>query len=159
VLKNIGNSIATLTFVVLAAMPAAAQPGVRVDIPLPGLEIHVAHTAPPSLRREQRPSRPGREFTWVQGFWHWQGNDWAWIPGRWDRPNDRGSRWVQARYAREGGGWRYEPGHWSNQRVIEGDDYRRWRSENGRDRDHGRDRDRDHDRDRDRDRDRDHSNR
>lgn len=151
-LKNIHTSIATMTFLALTSLPATAQVGVRVDVPLPGLEIHVGRTAPPRPRRERRPERPGRDFVWLPGFWHWQERDWAWIPGRWEHPSERGARWVRARYTREGSAWRYEPGHWSNQRVIEGDDYRRWREEHHREGDH----DRGHDRDRDHDREHDH---
>jgi hypothetical protein len=132
-----------MAFVFVTSLPATAQVEVRVDVPFPGLEIRVGHRAPPKLRSERKPHRPGRDFLWVRGSWDWQGNDWAWVPGRWDRPNDRGARWVRPRYVREGPAWRYEPGHWSNQRVFEGDDYRRWRAENHRDRDHDRDRDRD----------------
>lgn len=143
-MKFIGKSIAAMSFAVLASLPATAQ--VRVDIPLPGLEIHVGHTAPPRLRSERRPERPGRDYAWAQGFWHWQGNEWTWVPGRWDRPEQRGVRWVRARYVREGRSWRYEPGHWSNQRVVEGDDYRRFREERRRGGGRGHDRDGNHDR-------------
>ena len=136
VLKNICKSIATLTFAVLASLPAAAQPGVRVDMPLPGLEIRVGHKAPPKLRSERRPARPGRDYLWLPGAWAWQNNDWAWAPGRWDRPSERGSRWMKDRYVREGPAWRHEPGHWSHERLVEGDDYRRWKTENHRDGDH-----------------------
>jgi hypothetical protein len=131
--KNVHASLAALTLMLLTSLPATAQVEARVDVPLPGLEIHVGRTAPPRLRREHRPPRPGRDFLWLPGSWHWQERDWIWVPGRWDRPNGR-ARWVRARYAREGSIWRYVPGHWSNQRVIEGDDYRRWREEHHRDR-------------------------
>ena len=133
-LKNICKSIATMTFLVLMSPPAAAQLGVHVDAPLPGLEIRVGHKAPPKLRIERKPHRPGKDYQWAQGSWNWQGSDWAWAPGRWERPG-AGVRWVNARYAREGAGWRHEPGHWSNQQIVEGDDYRKWKSE-GHDRDH-----------------------
>ncbi len=139
-LKNICRSIAVMSFVALT-LPTTAQPAVRVDVP--GLEIRVGHKAPPRLRSERRPARPGRDYSWLPGSWNWESNDWAWAPGRWERPNQRGSRWVQARYIREGSAWRHEPGHWSNQRVVEGDEYRRWKSENRQDKDRGRD---DHDR-------------
>lgn len=149
-LKHIGRSVAAMTFAALASLPAAAQVGVRVDVPLPGLEIRIGHRPPPRFRSESRPYRPGRDYVWIRGFWHWQGDDWVWIPGRWERPVDRSSRWVRPRYVRDGRVWRYEPGHWSSQRLIEGDDYRRWREENRRDgrRDRDRDRDRDDDHDR-----------
>ena len=147
-LKNICRSIASAAFV-LASMPAAAQGGVRVDIPLPGIEIHVGHSAPPRMRSETRPPRPGKEYVWAGGSWNWHGNAWDWAPGRWDRPNDHGAHWVQARYVQEGSSWRHEPSHWSNQHMVEGDDYKRWKSEDhsnkGHDKGHDNGRDKGHD--------------
>ncbi len=131
------------TFAVLTALPAPAQVQVRVGVQLPGLEIRVGHRAPPRLLREHRPMSPGRGYMWIPGAWDWQNDDWAWIAGRWDRPNARRARWIRPRYMREGAAWRYEPGHWSNQRVVEGEDYRRWRDESRRNRDQGRHRGRD----------------
>jgi hypothetical protein len=122
-------------------------------VELPGFEIRIGHRAPPPLRQERRMHSPGRGYIWIAGAWDWQGNDWVWIPGRWDRPADRGVRWIAPHYRRESRGWVYEPGHWSNQRLVEGEDYRRWREERRHDR-----RDRGRDRDRDRDRDHDHDN-
>ena len=127
--KNLFKSIATITFVGLASMPAAAQMSVQVNVPLPGLEIHVAQNAPPKMRSEHKPSRPGHDYLWVQGFWHWHGNGWDWVPGRWDRPEAHGAKWVKARYVREGSVYVYQPGHWSNQQLVDGDDYRNWQTE------------------------------
>jgi len=148
-LKILGKSIAAMSFLLLSSMPASAQVHFRFDIPLPSLEIRVGHRAPPKLRSERRPHRPGRDYVWLRGSWDWHGNDWAWVPGRWERPNHKSNRWVRARYAREGNAWRYEPAHWSNQRVFEGNDYREWKSKNDRNRGRGNDNDRDrhHDRD------------
>lgn len=139
--KNIVRYTAAIAFVGLTSMPASAQIRARVDVPLPGLEIRVAHRAPPPLLRERVVYRPGPDYVWVQGFWDWQG-DWVWVPGRWDRPAYRGSRWVAARYQRDGSYWRYDPGHWSHQTLYEGDSYRRWYSERSRGRDRYGDRDR-----------------
>jgi len=122
----------------LLSIPAAAQIPVP---PLPNLQIHISHSAPPRFRHERIPPRPGANHVWIAGSWDWQGNQWIWLPGRWDRPVDRHARWVRPHYAREYGSYRYEPGHWSNQRVIEGDDYRRWKDER-----HHRDRDGDRNR-------------
>jgi hypothetical protein len=129
VLKKVLTSIATMTFVGLTSLPAAAQVSVQFNVPLPGLEIHVANNAPPAMRHEHKPSRPGSDYLWVQGFWHWHGSGWDWVPGRWDRPDVHGVRWVKTRYVREGGSYVYQPGHWSNQRLVEGDDYQSWKAE------------------------------
>ncbi len=137
-LNSFLKSVATVTFVGLTSLPAAAQVSVHVDVPLPALEIHVAHAAPPKLRIEHRPSRPGRDYVWVQGFWHWNGGGWDWVPGRWDRPDAYGVTWVGARYVHEGSAYVYQPGHWSNQRLIEGDDYRSWKAEKHASRHHDR---------------------
>jgi len=118
-----------MTFVGLTSLPAAAQVSVQFNVPLPGLEIHVANNAPPAMRHEHKPSRPGSDYLWVQGFWHWHGSGWDWVPGRWDRPDVHGVRWVKTRYVREGGSYVYQPGHWSNQRLVEGDDYQSWKAE------------------------------
>jgi hypothetical protein len=108
------------------------------------LEVHVATTAPPRARHERRPPRPDADSVWVNGYWDWQGARWEWVSGRWERPEERSARWIAPKYRREGNAYRYEPGHWSNQQVVEGDEYHRWKEEHGNDRDH---RDRDHDRD------------
>lgn len=138
---------------VLAAfscLPAAAQ--IRIGVGLPSIHIRIAPDAPPPIRVEVRPERPNYDHQWIQGYWDRQDDRWAWAPGHWEDPGQRGSRWVRPIYVREDGAYRYEPGHWSHQRLVEGDDYSRWREERG----HGRGRGRGHDkhdrRDRDHDR-------
>jgi hypothetical protein len=121
-------SMAALAAVVSAPIFAQLPP----PPPLPGLEIRIGRTAPPRIRHERRTRRTERNAVWVAGSWDWQGDNWVWIPGRWVVPESRRAHWVRARYVREYGGWRYVPGHWSTQRVIEGDDYRRWRDEHRR---------------------------
>ena len=142
-MKILGKSIAAMSFLCLSCVPTSGHMQVRLDVPRPSLEIRVGHTAPPRLRSERRPRRPGRDYVWLRGSWDLHGNDWAWVPGRWERPDHRDNRWVRARYTREGNAWRYEPAHWSNQRVVEGDDYREWRSKNDRNRERGNGHDRD----------------
>jgi hypothetical protein len=116
-------------FVALMAttsVPVMAQ----VHVDLPGVQIRIGHRAPPPVRHETKGHRPSPGQVWIAGAWDWQGNDWSWVAGRWERPERSGVRWYKARYVREGAAWRYEPGHWSNQRLVEGDDYRQWHSEN-----------------------------
>jgi hypothetical protein len=123
-----------VSLLTLAGLPAAAE----THIDLPGVEIRVGHTAPPPLRHEKKPHRPGSDYVWIGGAWDWQGNDWAWVPGRWERPAYHHATWVAPRYHREGEAWRYEPGHWNKQKLVEGEDYRRWHEEHARSHnDHG----------------------
>ena len=131
--KRILRSVFLAALAAVVSAPLFAQlpppPPVPPLPPLPGLEIRIGRQAPPRIRRERRYARPSRDAVWVAGFWDWQGDGWVWIPGRWAVPEVRRARWIGPRYVREYGGWRYVPGHWSNQRVIEGEDYRRWRDE------------------------------
>ena len=131
--KHFLRSIVLTSLGALIAMPAFAQ--VRAD--LGPIHIRIATDAPPRARYERRMVRPHRDAVWINGSWDRRDNRWDWVPGRWEQPSDRRVRWISARYTREGCpwyrrqgcGWRYVPGHWSNQQVIEGDDYRQWRSE------------------------------
>jgi hypothetical protein len=124
--RRILISIAPILLVAFCAAPALAQPSP------PNLEIRIANTRPPRARHERIPPRPDRDSVLIRGYWHWEGSRWGWINSRWERPEQRTHRWVRPRYVREGRAWRYEPPHWSHQRVIEGDDYRRWREEHSR---------------------------
>jgi hypothetical protein len=125
VVKNIFKSLAGAAVLALA-LPASAQFRAHVDIPLPGLEVRIGHRAPPPLRHEVVAYRPSSAHVWVSGFWHWNGYDWTWIPGHWERPSYRGARWIAARYRSDAGRWIYEPGHWSHQRLVYGNDYNRY---------------------------------
>ena len=130
----------------ISCVPAVAQ--IRVGVDLGAIRIRIAPDAPPPLRQEFRTERPSRQHVWIQGYWDRQDDRWAWAPGRWENPGRRGSSWVRPQYRNEGGAYRYEPGHWSHQRMVEGDDYSRWRNDRGRGRGNqkGRDRERDNDR-------------
>ena len=130
--KSIIRTISLAALAMVATAPLFAQ--LPPPPPLPGLEIRIGRQAPPRVRYERRMARQSRDAVWIRGFWDWQGDNWVWIPGRWTVPEERHARWIGPRYRREYGGYRYEPGHWSNQRVIEGEDYRRWREEHRRER-------------------------
>lgn len=125
--SQILKSVVLTSFVVLTAVPSRAQ--VRAD--LGPVHIRIATDAPPRPQYEHRTAQPHSGAVWIKGYWDRQGNRWAWVPGRWEQPRDRHARWVNARYSREHNAWRYEPAHWSHQQMIEGDDYREWRSGHG----------------------------
>jgi hypothetical protein len=129
--NRILKSLVLTSFAVLTALPAFAQ--VRADVG--PLHIRIANEAPPRSRYERRAPRPNRDSVWIRGYWDRQGDQWGWVSGRWEQPRDRRAHWVNARYAREGRAWRYEPAHWSHEQLVEGDDYRQWRSEHNSNRD------------------------
>lgn len=139
------RSIAPAALAAVISAPALAQPSP------PNLEIRITNNAPPRVRRERVPPRPDRNAVWVKGYWHWGGSRYEWVSGRWDHPQDRSHRWIAPRYAREGNAYRYEPPHWSNQQVVEGDEYRRWKQEHRNDKRQNRRDQRDPNRDRSRD--------
>ena len=135
--KSLARMVLPAVLAALSCAPAFAQ--IRVGVDLGAVKIRIAPDAPPPLRHETRPSRPGRNHVWIAGYWDRQGDRWDWAPGRWEEPSQRGSRWVKPRYQREGGAYRYEPAHWSHQRMEEGEDYSRWHNEHGHGSGHGHD--------------------
>ena len=99
------------------ALPVMAQIPVP---PLPDLQVRVVANSPPPPRREVivYRERPARNYVWVKGFYDWQGDGWAWVPGHWLAPPARTVRWISPRYVRVEEGWWYEPAHWSNQQLV-----------------------------------------
>jgi len=136
--RRVLKSMVLTSLAALIAIPAFAQ--VRAD--LGPLHIRIATDAPPRAQYERRMPRPHRDAVWIRGYWDRQDDRWAWVSGRWEQPSDRRARWINARYTREGCAWyrrrgcawRYEPAHWSDQQVVEGEDYQRWRNEHRSDR-------------------------
>lgn len=87
--------------------------------PLPDeIRPTIVRVAPPPSRVEAVIARPGPGHVWARGYWDWDGDSWAWVPGRWAVGPTRTARWVPARYERVSSGWQYIPGHWSSQRVV-----------------------------------------
>jgi len=31
-----------------------------------------------------RPPRPSRDYVWLEGYWHWNGVRYGWVPGSWE---------------------------------------------------------------------------
>lgn len=124
-----------MALALLAWTPAPAQ--VRIDVAVGPLEVRIAPDAPPPPRHEFRTPPPSRDYIWIAGYWDRDGERWAWREGHWERPQRRDARWIAPVYRREGPGYRYEPGHWDNQKVVEGEDYHRWKHDHGQDRGRG----------------------
>jgi WXXGXW repeat (2 copies) len=94
---------AVAAFAALAALaflaPGCAAP--RIVVPM----------APPAVRGEVRPRRPGPSWVWVPGCWQWQGDRHAWVPGHWTRGR-AGKNWSPGHWKRAPGGWVWAPGKW-----------------------------------------------
>jgi WXXGXW repeat (2 copies) len=72
----------------------------------------VVRIGPPHAVRENRGRRPSRDHVWISGYHRWDGNAYAWTPGRWEQPPRRGARWEQHRWVHRHDGWVFVEGHW-----------------------------------------------
>ncbi len=118
-----------LAMVAASAVTVPAYAQVQVHVGFGPFDVRFAPDAPPPMRQEYQTPRPGPDHIWISGYWDRDGDRWAWRQGRWERPERRDIRWMAPHYRSEGGGYRYEPGHWSNQKMVEGEGYRRARAE------------------------------
>jgi hypothetical protein len=75
-----------------------------------GIEVG---SGPPGVRTEVRIAAPGDGYYWVPGYYDWNGNDWYWVSGVWQRPPHDHARWVEPRYQHHRGHWQYYRGHWN----------------------------------------------
>jgi hypothetical protein len=71
---------------------------------------------PPPLQEElipPPPKGPPDQFTWDFGHWHWDGQDYIWIPGHYVERPYRSSHWVRGNWAYDGNlNWTWTPGYW-----------------------------------------------
>ena len=67
---------------------------------------------PPAPMNEARPTPPSQAATWIVGYWHWTGMQYAWIPGHWENPPP-GATWAAPQYSSVGGTYFYEAGRWN----------------------------------------------
>jgi WXXGXW repeat (2 copies) len=55
---------------------------------------------------------PPEMFVWQPGHWRWDGHDYAWHPGHYERRPAREAVWVPPEWVDRGGQWVFRPGHW-----------------------------------------------
>ena len=46
----------------------------------------VVRIGPPHVVVEHRGRPPSRDHVWISGYHQWNGNSYAWTPGRWEQP-------------------------------------------------------------------------
>lgn len=95
----------------LAAPLAAGAQQVAVAVQAQGM---VGPTmAPPAIIPENPSPAPGPGHTWVPGFWTWNGSQYAWNAGHWERPPQAAQTWEAPRWERDGGRYRFRAGRWA----------------------------------------------
>lgn len=73
---------------------------------------------PPAVVREERPPPPpAPQASWIAGYWHWTGIQYAWIPGHWEAAPPMGATWRAPLYVQNNGAYFYEPGGWAPSQV------------------------------------------
>jgi hypothetical protein len=77
-----------------------------------GAQEVIVRTAPPRAIVETRGARPSRDHVWISGYHNWNGNAYAWAPGRWEVPPQPHQRWVAHQWVRRNGGYVMVEGHW-----------------------------------------------
>lgn len=82
---------------------------------------YVVSSMPPDPLYEQMSVSPGTGHVWIDGSWHWNGFEWVWLGGRWQRTQTSGLVYVQPHYNYVDGRYSYTPGYWSRrERVPQG---------------------------------------
>jgi hypothetical protein len=78
--------------------------------PRPGV-LYVG-VRPPVERVEVIPAAPGVGFVWIKGYYAYRGGEYAWEPGRWERPAEGRTAWVPHHWEHDSHGWYLVEGHW-----------------------------------------------
>src|SRR5688572_9578249 len=69
----------------------------------------VVYDEPPAAQEERYEARAG--YVYVRGRWNWQGNQWVWAPGHWERERV-GYMWEEGQWVRRGNSWHWVEGRW-----------------------------------------------
>jgi hypothetical protein len=72
----------------------------------------VVRIAPPRAIVEHRGVAPSRDHVWIGGYHRWDGNAYAWAPGRWETPPRPHAVWVAPRYIHRHDGYVFSEGRW-----------------------------------------------
>ena len=72
----------------------------------------VVRIAPPRAVVETRGVAPGPGYVWTGGYHRWDGNAYAWTPGRWEQPPRPHARWEAHHWVHRHGGWVLVEGRW-----------------------------------------------
>jgi hypothetical protein len=107
--------IATLCLGVILAAPLA---GCVVEEhrppPPPAAAVLYVPKAPPAPIAEVQPAPPGppEEFFWKPGHWRWNGAEYVWHHGVWERRPPKAVEWIPPHWENRPGGWVFVEGHY-----------------------------------------------
>jgi hypothetical protein len=77
-----------------------------------GFRVQSVPPTPTSQPYEQIPQRPAGNAVWLPGHYAFNGNNYDWIPGRWEYPPAGATSWVPPTWQPQGNGYIYVRGHW-----------------------------------------------
>lgn len=80
--------------------------------PVASMAQVVIRVGPPAPVYEQRGPSPGEGFVWQGGYHRYEGGQYVWTPGHYERPPHPGGRWVAHRWVHRGDHWEMQEGHW-----------------------------------------------
>jgi hypothetical protein len=106
--RAIGFTLATLCAAVLFGCSASA-PGLTKDP-----TAIVAPLGPPPMRAEIPPPAPSPDSLWLVGHWNWDGEKYAWAPGRYIQRPAPTANWMPGYWEQESQGWVWTDGHWTS---------------------------------------------
>lgn len=90
--------------------------GARITVGPP--PPYVVSSMPPDPLYEQMSVSPGSGQVWIDGSWHWNGFEWVWLGGRWQRTQGSGLVYIQPHYTYSEGRYIYTPGYWSRRERV-----------------------------------------
>lgn len=105
--------IAVLILGVALATPLAGCVVEEHRPPPPAAVVYVPK-APPAPIAEVQPAPPGppEEFFWKPGHWRWNGAEYVWHHGVWERRPPRAVEWIPPHWENRPGGWVFVEGHY-----------------------------------------------
>src|SRR5262249_36644205 len=67
---------------------------------------------PPPVQFEVQGAPPSRAHVWIGGYHRWDGREYGWVPGHWQRPPRPYATWVPGHWRQRADGWYWVPGDW-----------------------------------------------